>query len=318
MKNRIKFYLTLWIVLFTFFNVNAQCETILGFFKDDMYTSKELVAFAEKDPQKAFDSWKLLYNEKAGLTKNIEDLSLVSKNLDEIKNAGGYLKWKQKIKETTDWVNLENKLISKLSPSIESSTLIKMISQMKNGSDNGLRLALRIEKGTYENVDGYIKLIKNSSVDQHFIKSVNQTLDKADDLIANGTNKSLLSFEDNPLGYDVDLGIRNSVGSTSYSEVYQFKTNTAPLTKNSIADASKQLYTASSDKRIVEFRLSETDNISSIQNNESIIKELKFQLYEKGLKPSNNIIIDEFHLLSSNGEKIKIIYKNNDIQFINF
>ena len=55
----------------------------MKFFKDDIYTSKDLVGFAEKDPKKAFDSWKLLYNEKTGLTKNIEDLNLVSKNLDE-------------------------------------------------------------------------------------------------------------------------------------------------------------------------------------------------------------------------------------------
>ncbi|MBF4516605.1 hypothetical protein IRZ71_09625 [Flavobacterium sp. ANB] len=94
MKNTFKLYLTLWVALFTFLNVNAQCETIRGFFKDDMYTSKELVTFAEKDPQKAFDSWKVLYNEKAGLAKNIEELNLVSKNLDEIGKVGGYLKWK--------------------------------------------------------------------------------------------------------------------------------------------------------------------------------------------------------------------------------
>lgn len=94
MKNKIKLFLTLWVIFFTFLNVNAQCETIMKFFKDDIYTSKDLVGFAEKDPQKAFDSWKLLYNEKTGLTKNIENLNLVSKNLDEIKSAGGYLKWK--------------------------------------------------------------------------------------------------------------------------------------------------------------------------------------------------------------------------------
>ena len=93
MKNKLKLYLTLWVVLFTFLNVNAQCEIIMKFFKDDVYTSKELVAFAEKDPQKAFDSWKILYNEKTGLTKSIEELNLVFKNLDEI-NAIGYSKWK--------------------------------------------------------------------------------------------------------------------------------------------------------------------------------------------------------------------------------
>ncbi|MBF7089949.1 hypothetical protein IUY40_00090 [Flavobacterium sp. ALJ2] len=94
MKNKIKLYLTLWIILFTFLSVNAQCETVMKFFKDDIYTSKELVAFVENDPQKAFDSWKLLYNEKTGLAKSIDELNLVSKNLDEINKAGGYLKWK--------------------------------------------------------------------------------------------------------------------------------------------------------------------------------------------------------------------------------
>lgn len=94
MKNKLKLYLTLWVVLFTFLNVNAQCETIMKFFKDDVYTSKELVAFAEKNPQKAFDSWKVLYNEKNSLTKNLEELTLVSKNLEAIKSAKGYLNWK--------------------------------------------------------------------------------------------------------------------------------------------------------------------------------------------------------------------------------
>ncbi|MNQ71718.1 hypothetical protein D3C85_863990 [compost metagenome] len=319
MRKIFKLYLTLWVVLFAFLNANAQCETIMRFFKEDMYTSEKLVAFAEKDPQKAFDSWKILYNEKTGLAKNIEELNVVSKNLDEISKSGGYFTWKQKTGSVTDWVTLENKLTSKLSSSIESSTLTKMIYQMKNAGDDGLRLALRIEKGTYENFDGYIKLIKGASVDQHLVKSVNQALDKADDLVSTRINKSLLQFEDNPLGYDIDLGIKTSVGSKSYSEVYQFKTNTASLTKSSIADASKQLYTAPSNKRIIEFRLSQTDNISTIKNNESIIKELKFQLYEKGLKPTNNVLIDEFHLISTSGEKVKVVYhNNNNIEFINF
>ena len=69
MKNKLKLYLTLWVVLFTFLNVNAQCDIIMKFFKDDVYTSKELVAFAEKNPQKAFDSWKVLYSEKNSLKK---------------------------------------------------------------------------------------------------------------------------------------------------------------------------------------------------------------------------------------------------------
>lgn len=110
MKNKIKLFLNLWIILFTFLNANAQCETIIRFFKDDMYTSKELVAFSETNPQKAFDSWKVLYNEKTSLTRNIKELTLVSKNLDEISNAGGYFKWKQKIEGIGSIVKNGNKI----------------------------------------------------------------------------------------------------------------------------------------------------------------------------------------------------------------
>jgi hypothetical protein len=235
--------------------------------------------------------------------------NIAKEEVDAVANKAGGL---------TEWATLERKLTSKLSSSIESSTLNKMITQMKNAGEEGFRLASRIEKGTYEGVEGYTKLIKNASVDEHSLKAVNQALDKADDLVAGGTNKSLLRFEDNPLGYDIDLGIRGSVGSSTYSEVYQFKTNTAPLTKGSIADASKQLYTAPANKRIVEFKLSEGDNISAIKNNESIKAELKFQLYDKGLKPSNNVTIDEFHLISSNGERARVVFQNGNLQFINF
>ena len=70
------------------------CEIALTTFKNEVRESKDLIALAEKDPQKAFDSWKILYNEKTGLAKNIEELNLVSKNLDEIGKAGGYIKWK--------------------------------------------------------------------------------------------------------------------------------------------------------------------------------------------------------------------------------
>jgi hypothetical protein len=41
-----------------------------------------------------FDAWQLLNKEATALRTDITELNLVSKNLDAIKNAGGYLKWK--------------------------------------------------------------------------------------------------------------------------------------------------------------------------------------------------------------------------------
>lgn len=76
------------------------------------------------------------------------------------------------------------------------------------------------------------------------------------------------------------------------------------------------MYTAPSDKRIIEFRLSAGDNILSIKNNVNLQTEFKFQLYDKGLKPTNNVVIDEFHLISTNGEKVKVVFQNSSIQYI--
>jgi hypothetical protein len=70
-----------------------------------MYTSKELVAFAENNPQKAFDSWKVLYNEKPSLTKNLEELNLVSQNSKEINNIG-YANWKKAAESYKDVTTL--------------------------------------------------------------------------------------------------------------------------------------------------------------------------------------------------------------------
>ena len=60
------------------------------------------------------------------------------------------------------------------------------------------------------------------------------------------------------------------------------------------------------------------DNISVIKNSDALKTEFKFQLYDKGLKPTNNVVIDEFHLLSNTGEKVRVVYQDGNLQFINF
>lgn len=138
MMNKLKYYFTFWILILAFINANAQqCETIIKFFKDDLYSSTELIAFAEKDPQKAFDSWKVLYNDKTGLTKNIEDLNLVSKNLDEINKAGGYLKWKslQELVQrlTAPLKSTYDDILRSGGSVVENNGIVKLLS--KNGDE---------------------------------------------------------------------------------------------------------------------------------------------------------------------------------------
>jgi hypothetical protein len=151
MKNKIKLFLNLWIILFTFLNANAQCETIIRFFKDDMYTSKELVAFSETNPQKKFDSWKVLHNEKTGLTKNIEELTLVSNNLNEIDKAGGYTKWKA----LESGGNILGKIVrngNKIEYINPSDKILKWTEQGVNDIDNAISTAKNLDPLNTNNI----------------------------------------------------------------------------------------------------------------------------------------------------------------------
>ncbi|MFK7061504.1 hypothetical protein V3Q90_15405 [Flavobacterium oreochromis] len=92
-------YLKNIILLFFFLNSFygfAQCETIKSLFENDLYASKELRDYASKadDPDKVFDAWHLLLEEKSLEKTNAKVLKEVEDNYQAIKNAGGYSKWK--------------------------------------------------------------------------------------------------------------------------------------------------------------------------------------------------------------------------------
>ncbi|MFK7002179.1 hypothetical protein V3Q90_15170 [Flavobacterium oreochromis] len=92
-------YLKNIILLFVFLNSFygiAQCETVKSLFENDLYASKELRDYASKadDPDKVFDAWHLLLEEKSLEKTNAKVLKEVEDNYQAIKNAGGYSKWK--------------------------------------------------------------------------------------------------------------------------------------------------------------------------------------------------------------------------------
>ncbi|QYS89468.1 hypothetical protein [Flavobacterium davisii] len=92
-------YLKNIILLFVFLNSFygfTQCETVKSLFENDLYASKELRDYASKadDPDKVFDAWHLLLEEKSLEKTNAKVLKEVEDNYQAIKNAGGYSKWK--------------------------------------------------------------------------------------------------------------------------------------------------------------------------------------------------------------------------------
>lgn len=91
MKNYLKRILILLVFLASS-SFTIQCW--FSSLQDDLKIgSTEFKSFVKNDDE-AFASYEILYNQAPALKTNVEELKLVSKNLDKINNAGGYLKWR--------------------------------------------------------------------------------------------------------------------------------------------------------------------------------------------------------------------------------
>ena len=130
-------------LLFTFFmprHVLAQnCELV--FLADDLSSSStEFKAIINES--NGFDAWKVLNKENPTLRTSIEELKLVSKNLEEINSAGGYAKWKS-LKETKDLL----KVIDEDGYAIIRGLNNEFVARAWLGFDNEFNLTI-ITKGT--------------------------------------------------------------------------------------------------------------------------------------------------------------------------
>ncbi|MET3047533.1 hypothetical protein, partial [Flavobacterium covae] len=61
----------------------------------------------------AFASYEILYAEASALKNNVDELTLVSSKIEEIKNAGGYVKWKN-VNGTGNWQSIRNSIINRI------------------------------------------------------------------------------------------------------------------------------------------------------------------------------------------------------------
>lgn len=91
MKKLLKIILLLLVFLISS-SFNSKCW--FTSLQDDLKAgSTEFKSFI-KNNEESFVSYEILYNQAPALKTNVEELKLVSKNLDEINKTGGYLKWK--------------------------------------------------------------------------------------------------------------------------------------------------------------------------------------------------------------------------------
>jgi hypothetical protein len=93
--NRIKkFIIPLLIFVFSSLASYAQNDCIVALLANDLSSSTVEFKTTVKQSE-GFQAWQLLNKEKPALRTNIEELVLVSKNLEAIKSAKGYVKWKE-------------------------------------------------------------------------------------------------------------------------------------------------------------------------------------------------------------------------------
>jgi len=198
-KNIIKNLLRVTLLLFSsicfsqcwFTSLVQDIETKSNEFKNFINTNEE-----------AFTSYEILYNEASALKNNVDELTLVSKNLEAIKSAKGYLNWKA-LKGAMNWKPIQkiaNKYPTEVMPldgqlwgvaEIENGA-IKQISnkgntfndvdfvittsgELKIGNKHHfLGKGSEVEAaGTIKTVNGKIKKISNSS--GHYFPTIDET-----------------------------------------------------------------------------------------------------------------------------------------------
>ncbi|WP_373548682.1 Hint domain-containing protein [Haliscomenobacter sp.] len=179
----------------------------------------------------------------------------------------------------------------------------QLLKTLASAGEDGLKLLQRIESGVFENVEGYTQLLNNAKADLQSVRSVNQALNNAEELISKDISVSDLRFEHNTgTGlHDVDLGIKNPNIPDAYLVAYQFKYLEGKLNATKIQGAAKQLIEVNSEKKILGFICDPETTIDDILN-PSIIKEMRYQA--KLTFPDKGAGIHEFHFHLSDGTKI--------------
>ena len=111
--NRIKkFIIPLLIFIFSSLASYAQNDCIVALLANDLSSSTAEFKTTVKQSE-GFMAWQLLNKEKPTLRTNIEELNLVSKNLEAIKSVGGYMKWKA-LQGSGNWATAIGKNIDEL------------------------------------------------------------------------------------------------------------------------------------------------------------------------------------------------------------
>lgn len=98
-KNKIdmkKIYFYVIVLWSLFFVTSGFAQCTFSELAKDFSRNRTLKDFVKSD-SKAFDAWYLLNKEKPSLRNSLSEVKIVAENFQEVKNAGGYQKWIDKL-----------------------------------------------------------------------------------------------------------------------------------------------------------------------------------------------------------------------------
>lgn len=131
-----------YLMLLGYLNLNAQnteCP-VLTYANDLTASTAEFKTLMKESSN--FKAWHILNKESPNLRTNLEEIKLVSKNIDEINNTGGYLKWKS-IKDVGNLL----KVVDEDGYAVIRGTNNEFVARAWLGLDNEFNLTI-ITKGT--------------------------------------------------------------------------------------------------------------------------------------------------------------------------
>ncbi|MFK7004728.1 MULTISPECIES: hypothetical protein [Flavobacterium] len=147
---KIYFYvIALWSL---FFVTSGFAQCTFSELAKDFSRNRTLKDFVKSDP-KAFDAWYLLNKEKPSLRNSLSEVKIVAENFQEVKNAGGYQKWIDKL--TSEERNVPIPFLDsqqKFEQTVDVSNLPKYLRSLayqyykKANNENKLHLWQRLEE----------------------------------------------------------------------------------------------------------------------------------------------------------------------------
>lgn len=147
---KIYFYvIALWSL---FFVTSGFAQCTFSELAKDFSRNRTLKDFVKSDP-KAFDAWYLLNKEKPSLRNSLSEVKIVAENFQEVKNAGGYQKWIDKL--TSEERNVPIPFLDsqqKFEQTVDVSNLPKHLRSLayqyykKANNENKLHLWQRLEE----------------------------------------------------------------------------------------------------------------------------------------------------------------------------